>query len=252
MPNLPMHIYLAQQVAQQLDWGYVHDHLGNCFLGSTAPDIRAMTKWDRQRTHFAPLSVENVGSGTRRMFELYPQLADGRKQTPETRAFVLGYVSHLTADEIWITTMFRPNFGEGDRVTPTEMEGHIWDRALQLDMDRSVLEVPNGLADANEVIPQGSDGVALEFLEEAVLQEWRDWVARFLGWDFSWERLKRALNRMYRDDEDVQRVVDRFLQNMPHSLEQVYEKVPRERVEAYQQRVLDETLVQVREYLSEA
>ncbi|SVA62535.1 uncharacterized protein METZ01_LOCUS115389, partial [marine metagenome] len=27
MPNLPMHIYLADQVAEQLDRGYVFDHL---------------------------------------------------------------------------------------------------------------------------------------------------------------------------------------------------------------------------------
>ncbi len=57
MPNLPMHIYLASQVAEQLDWGHVHDHLGSCFLGSTAPDIRAMTILDRQRTHFTSLGV---------------------------------------------------------------------------------------------------------------------------------------------------------------------------------------------------
>ena len=98
MPNLPMHIYLAQQAAEQLDWGFVHDHLGSCFLGSTAPDIRAMTKWDRERTHFTGLSVESVGVGTRRMFELHPELADRGRQSPATRAFLLGYVSHLAAD----------------------------------------------------------------------------------------------------------------------------------------------------------
>jgi hypothetical protein len=90
------------------------------------------------------------------------------------------------------------------------------------------------------------------FLEQAVLQEWRDWVARFLGWDFTWERLKRVLNRMYRDDDEVQQVVDQFLQGLPNSLERVYQEVPRESIEAYQQRVLDETLAQVQEYLSEA
>ena len=65
-----------------------------------------MTKWDRERTHFAPLSLESVGTGTRRMFDLYPELADRRNLPPATLAFVLGYVSHLTADEVWITTMF--------------------------------------------------------------------------------------------------------------------------------------------------
>jgi hypothetical protein len=252
MPNLPMHIYLAHQVAEELDWGFVHDNLGSCFLGSTTPDIRAMTKWERERTHFAPLSVEEVGAGARRMFKLYPELADQRRQSPETRAFLLGYVSHLVADEVWITTMFRPHFGRDHRITETEIEGHVWDRALQLDMDRKVLLENDGLSQASDAICDAEQGVIISFLEEAMLQEWRQWVARFLGWDFTWERLKRALNRMYRDDDGVQQVVDHFLQRMPHSLERVYAKVPEVKIEAYQQRVLQETLVQVREYLREA
>jgi hypothetical protein len=252
MPNLPMHIYLAHQVAEELDWGFVHANLGSCFLGSTTPDIRAMTKWDRERTHFAPLSVEEIGAGTRRMFKLYPELADQRRQSPETRAFLLGYVSHLVADEVWITTMFRPHFGRGHRITETEIEGHIWDRALQLDMDRKVLLENDGLSQASDAICDAEQGVIISFLEDAMLQEWRQWVARFLGWDFTWERLKRALNRMYRDNDGVQQVVDHFLQRMPDSLERVYAKVPEAKIEAYQQRVLQETLVQVREYLREA
>jgi hypothetical protein len=251
MPNLPMHIYLAQQAAEELDWGFVHDHLGSCYLGSTAPDIRAMTRWDRERTHFAPLSVKEVGYGTRRMFQLHPELAEHR-QSPASRSFILGYISHLVADEVWITTMFRPNFSSGSYIAGTEVEAHIWDRALQLDMDRKVLQEEDGLTSAVKVIPDSDEGVAVAFLEQAVLQEWRDWVARFLGWDFTWERLKRALNRMYRDDEAVQRVVDQFLQDLPNSLERVYQEIPRETIDAYQKRVLDETLVQVREYLSEA
>ncbi len=92
----------------------------------------------------------------------------------------------------------------------------------------------------------------VSFLEEEVLREWRSWVSRFLGWDFTWERLKRALNRMYRDDDEVRQVVDRFLEQMPLSLERIYQKIPQEKLEAYQQRALAETVVQAREYLSAA
>ena len=247
-----MHIYLAQQAAEQLDWGFVHDHLGSCFLGSTAPDIRAMTKWDRERTHFAGLSVESVGVGTRRMFELHPELSDQGRQSPATRAFLLGYVSHLAADEVWITTMFRPHFGEGCRVAGSELEAHIWDRALQLDMDRKVQTQNNGFPATEGAIPDSERGVEVSFLEEEVLREWRSWVSRFLGWDFTWERLKRALNRMYRDDDAVQQAVDHFLEQMPHSMERIYQKIPREKLEAYQQRTLAETVAQAREYLSGA
>jgi hypothetical protein len=61
--------------------------------------------------------------------------------------------------------------------------------------------------------------------------------------------LKGALNRLYRDDEDVQRTVERFLEGMPHSLERVYEKVPEAEVSAYQERALAATIAQVREFV---
>ncbi len=251
MPNLPMHIYLCEQVAAELDWGYAHDHAGAAYLGSTTPDIRAMTKWERARTHFSDLSVAEVGTGVQRMFELNPRLAGADNGlNPETRAFLLGYVCHLVADEVWITTMFRPHFDPANLVTDTEVEAHIWDRALQLDMDRVVLTGNSGLSPHNDAIAAVDAMPALEFLQDELIDEWRGWVARLLGWDFTWDRLKRALNRMYRDNDDVQLVVDGFLDQMPASLERVYERIPRELIEDYRQRVIEETITQAREYLS--
>ena len=252
MPNLPMHIFLACEVARELDWGFVNDHLGSCFLGSTAPDVRAMTKWERERTHFAPLTIRESGSGTRRMFELNPQLNENGSRSPETRSFLVGYVSHLTADEVWITSMFHPNFGVDSLVTDTQLEAHILDRALQLDMDRAVLRENDGLSGPAAHLSGSGAAVDVGFLESEVLQEWQEWVARFLTWDFSWERLKRALNRMYRDNDEVQEAVDHFLSAMPDSLERAYEKVPDWDVQAFQSRVVSETIQQAKEYLSAA
>ena len=249
MPNLPMHIYLANQSAQQLDWGSIFDHVGSFYLGSTTPDIRAMTGWPREQTHFAPLSVESVGTGTRTMLESYPALADPGNQTPATRAFILGYISHLVADEVWITTMYRTYFDGESNVAGDGVEANMWDRALQLEMDSRTFTSMDGLHQAAEAIVCSDQSVGVEFLEAEVLQEWREWVGRFMGWDFSWDRLKRAMNRMYRDNDDVQQTVDKFLQGMPYSLERIYEKIPEERLETYQEQVLAQTVSHAREYM---
>ena len=251
MPNLPMHIYLADQAARQLDWGSIYDHVGSFFLGSTAPDIRAMTKWPRERTHFAPLSVDQIGTGARTMLQLHPELASNSGLSLETQAFVLGYISHLVADEVWITSVFRPYFDGHAMITATEMEAHIWDRALQLDLDRKALPEIHTLQ-AAEAMSCAGQGVEVGFLESEVLREWRDWVRRFMGWEFSWDRLKRALNRIYRDNDGVQQAVDQFLREMPYSLERVYQLIPEAEINAYHQRALEETLAQVREYLNGA
>ena len=255
MPNLPMHIFMAQQVAERLDWSFTYDCVGSFYLGSTAPDIRAMTKWPRDRTHFVGLSVQTVGEGARRMFELHPELNDLSALNATTRAFMLGYISHLVADEVWITTMFRPHFDPSQPdilVTGSQSEAHIWDRALQLELDRRASDSMEGFAPATEAIDCSDQGLEVGFLETELLLEWRDWVQGFLGREFSWDRLKRALNRMYRDNDDVQIEVDRFLEHMPYSMEKVYEKIPEEKLTTYQERALAETVALAREYLSGA
>ena len=250
MPNLPMHIYLASCVADRLDWNFLKDHAGSLYLGSTAPDIRAMTKWPRERTHFAALSDEAVDTGPRTMFRLHPNLADHNGLSHATRAFLIGYISHLVADAGWINNIYRPNFDppQGNGViTGTEVEAQIWDRALQLDMDRRAIPWLGEHLQDGEVLSDAHIGVEVGFLEFDQLQEWRDWVSRFVSWEFSWDRLKRALNRMYRENDTVQGAVETFIDNMPDSLDQVYEKIPRVKIDAYQQGALEETLIQVRD-----
>ena len=254
MPNLPMHIYLAHQVAEQLDWGSIYDHIGSFYLGSTSPDIRAMTKWPREQTHFAPLSVREVGTGTRTMFENYPELLEEIGQSQATRAFLLGYVCHLAADEVWITTVYRPNFditSEDTRLTGDQVQADIWDRAIQLDMDRLSLPDVSGPLNAGHAVSCGDTGVSVAFFEDGLLTQWKERVSSFVGREFEWSRLKFALNRMYRDNNEVQQTVDRFLDRMPYSLEEVYQKIPEAKVENYRREAVAATIAQVREFLSE-
>jgi len=251
MPNLPMHIYLASRVAESLDWDWVNDHVGSLWLGSTAPDIRAMTKWPRERTHFAPLSAEEVGAGPRALFQLHPELAGRHGLSPATRAFLVGYVCHLMADEAWIASIYRPYFGApqaGGKGATTEVEAHIWDRALQLDMDRKALPQVGALLRDGEALSGAGVGVEVGFLDSGEMEEWCEWVRRFVGWEFTWERLRRSLKRMYRDNDEVQQAVDGFIDDIPHSLERVYEKISPETIEAFQQAAHDATLALVREH----
>jgi hypothetical protein len=249
MPNLPMHIYLADQVAEQLDRSYVFDHMGAYYLGSTAPDIRAMTRWPREQTHFAPLSVEEVGTGTSTMFRMHPELQED--MSPASRAFLAGYVCHLASDEVWITSVFRPHFdtAEESRLTDDQVEANIWDRAMQLDMDRQALPQISGDCHPEKWLPCSDHNVAMPFFDKGLLGEWKDRVGRFQVWEFTWERLKGALNRLYRDDEDVRKTVDRFIEGIPRNMEELYEKVPEGNVSAYQERALAATITQVREFI---
>tara|TARA_B100001146_G_C15858246_1_gene296577 strand:- start:383 stop:556 length:174 start_codon:yes stop_codon:yes gene_type:complete len=56
---------------------------------------------------------------------------------------------------------------------------------------------------------------------------------------------------MYRDDDDVQQLVDTFLVDIESGLEEIYDKIPRERIQTYHDRVSKESIRQIKEYLSE-
>ena len=247
-----MHIHLANQVAEQLELSCVFDHRGSFYLGSTAPDIRAMTKQPRALTHFAPLSVGKVGTGTANMFQMHPELTE--EMSPASQAFLAGYICHLAADEVWITSVFRPNFDvslKETRLTDNEVEANIWDRAMQLNMDRQTLPQLPSERHPRELLSCADKDVSMPFFEEGLLTEWKDRVGRFMVWEFTWDRLKNALNRLYRDDENVQRSVEGFLEGMPSSLENLYEKIPEAEVRAYQERALGATISQVREFIAD-
>ena len=247
-----MHIHLANQVAEQLDLSYVYDHRGSFYLGSTAPDIRAMTKLPRELTHFAPLSVVQVGTGTSKMFQMHPQLNEG--MSPASQAFLVGYICHLAADEVWITSVFRPNFDisrEETRLTDDEVQANIWDRAMQLNMDCQTLPQLPMEGHPKELLTQSDKDVSMPFFEEGLLTEWKDRVGRFMVGECTWDRLKSALNRLYRDDEKVQNTVERFLNGMPGNMEQLYQKVPEADVSSYQERAQAATIALVKEFVSD-
>ena len=61
--------------------------------------------------------------------------------------------------------------------------------------------------------------------------------------------MKGALNRLYRDDDDVQQTVEKFLEGMPHSLEAVHEQAPEAEAAGYRDRALAATIAQVREFV---
>ena len=248
MPNLPAHISLATEISTRVTHATIDEHMGSFLLGSTSPDIRIMTKWKRDQTHFAPLSVERVGTGVDGLFQAHSELADHSLVGKATVAFLCGYLTHLVADETWILDIYGPYFG--NKPTGNEqIEANIWDRALQLDMDKTARE---GLGDMQQVRSYLEDSeidVEVEFIKDGTLSQWRAWVSDFTTWEFTWERLKFATRRIYRDDPVATGMAETFLQTMPGSLEQLYGMVPESTIAAYKEKTINESTHLIKEYL---
>ena len=216
--------------------------MGYFLLGSTAPDMRAITKRPREHYHFASLDVQRVGDGVRAMLEYNPHLAglDGRKA-----AFVAGYISHIVLDECWITGVFRPAFG--DAGTTPDARGLVLDRALQLELDRRT----NGVGEYLGLMRDAAVPLGLGFVSDEEVAQWRSWVVEFLERDFSWERLRFMARRIARADEShpAHAAADELLRSTPESLEAMFEVVSRDDLRDFARRSVDTLCEHIEGYL---
>src|SRR4051812_14853252 len=110
MPPLGLHMTVAHELAEGLAARPIDADRGAYYLGATTPDIRVLTRWERERTHFFDLHCFEAQDGVRRMLGEQPQLRDSASLGASTVAFVAGYISHLVMDEEYITQIYRNFF----------------------------------------------------------------------------------------------------------------------------------------------
>ncbi len=248
MPNLPVHIQLAGAAAEEIGSADLDSNLGYFYLGSTSPDIRAITRRARSEYHFVELDFETIGSGIEAMFAAYPELMNSAEHDAPTRAFVAGYMAHLLTDETYIVRMFRSYFGEGG-VFEDETRAKVWDRALQLDLDRDVWERVARTMGGAEVTPSR---VSVRFLPEQDLSTWTDWVYRVVDGGFTWDRLRFMARRISAGDDQSTALghAEQFIDSVHDSLRELYDLVPRASVEEFRSEAVETVVTGLREYLS--
>lgn len=248
MPNLPTHIQLAISAADRMRHSDLESNLGYFYLGSTSPDIRALTKRARSEYHFVELDFETIGTGVEAMFDAHPELMEAGEHDGPMRAFIAGYIAHLMADESYIVRMFRPYFGNpGD--FETDAMAKVWDRALQLDFDRTVWDDVKNSIDGLDADPAN---VHIRFLPQEDLARWKEWVARVMSGGFSWERLRFMAGRISAGDEShpAYAYAERFVTSVDESLDTLYDHVPRSYVEEFKAEAVETIVDSLRDYLS--
>jgi hypothetical protein len=234
--------------ADQLRHPELQEHVGSFLIGSTAPDIRVITRQTRERYHFADLDFDDIGAGVKGMFAEHPRLWELGERQGATRAFVAGYITHLMVDEAYIVGVYRAFFADSGLIQDS-MRANLLDRALQLDMDRQVWErAGEGLATA-KFDPEEVD---IGFLDVETLGQWRDWVLEVVDRGFTWDRLRFMARRIAAGDDvsAAERFVDEFIEGMPGSLDQVYALVPRTTIDEFRADAVGRLVVAVGEYLS--
>lgn len=247
MPNLPTHIEVAWRAACEIQAPLITDNLGCYLLGATAPDVRIITKRPRTETHFFELESGQAGDGAFGLLNTYPELTS--PSSDAQAAFVAGYITHLVADETWITSMYRLYF-DGAGKFDSNAAAQLFDRAAQLSLDRASEHRVRSLITSMDEL---EDGLAAGPLDATTLSEWRVWVLDFLSdaRPYSWQRLRHMAGRISgRDSEHpVHQLAERFLTDVHGGLRELYDRVPESEFERYLKVTVDNLILSVTEYL---
>jgi hypothetical protein len=241
---------LARMLADSLDLADIDSDRGAYYLGSTAPDIRAVTRWDRERTHFFDLNDFGHQDSVRSLFDAYPELADRAQVGRGTASFLAGYITHLVLDEGWISDVYRPLFGERSPLEGSE-RANVMDRIIQFEMDRREREQRELVEAMRREITATALEIAIGFIDIDTLRQWREVNLDFLQAPPTWERFRNVASRhlkQYGVTEPAE--LERFMAEVPSVLQETVDHVGWDRVQAYIDSSLERARARVRDYLS--
>lgn len=249
MPPLTLHVVIAKEAADRLHHRILEEGRGDLYLGSTAPDIRVITRWERERTHFFDLRSFEEQSGVTGLFQAYPRLASPGTLNRETAAFVAGYLTHLVMDESWINTIYRPFFGERSPLGGG-LRANIMDRALQFAMDRERRSDRELVAHVLDEVTRCELALEVDFIDGDTMRRWREIILDVVNHPPDWERFRYVAGRHLREagiesPDDFQE----FVRTLPDLVAETIQYLTPERVQAFREESLKLSLEAIREYL---
>lgn len=250
MPPLGMHVTLARELAEQLNYDAARTEPGAYYLGATTPDIRVLTRWDRAKTHFFDLNNFGEQRSVETLFREQPELASPKGKSKSVAAFLCGYISHLEIDEAWIVDIYRPCFGEGS-VLKGDVLANLLDRVLQFELDRRQRGDPSVMPEIHDELIKATVDEAIGFIDKETLLRWREVSADVVSREPTWDRFGVLASRHLRafgvkSEADLAH----FLDNIPDLLDQSIRAVTPERIEAFQETARKRALDAMRTYIS--
>lgn len=248
MPLLGLHMTAAREIASDLGAHVIDADRGAYYLGATTPDIRAMTRWDRERTHFFRLDDLGEQSGAHRMFEEQPRLRDPSRLDAATAAFVAGYVTHLVLDEQYICQIYRPFFGE-DSAASDDPLANVIDRLLQFEMDKAGREQSAVIDEIRRDLEATSADITVDFIAREALRDWHRLQIEIITRPPSF--VKMLGRHLHSAGIEGEQAVAGFIEQQADTLLRgTVARIGEDRIRAYLADSKQRALAQVKEYLS--
>ncbi|KPK21339.1 MAG: hypothetical protein AMJ76_02840 [Dehalococcoidia bacterium SM23_28_1] len=249
MPALALHAAVVKRVADQLRHRALDAEPGSLYLGSTAPDIHILMRWERERTHFFDLQELEDQSAVASMLETHPALAQPAELSPPTVAFVCGYISHLVMDEIWINDIYRPFFGRSSPLAGDD-RADMMDRAVQYELDRQARADRQAMSHIVKEIAQPILDLNVGLISAGALGLWRELMVEALNHPPDWERFRFFGGRALKvAGIDTPEAFGEFVKTLPDLVAEATDYLGRERLDAFLEKSQNQGREAIKEYL---
>ena len=248
MPSLGSHMARARRVADRLRLSEIDADRGAYYLGSTAPDIRVITRMDRRVTHFFELDDLADQDSVSKMFAEHPGLATPAGLDAATTAFIAGYLTHLVLDEAFIGEVYRPNFGAHSS-RQDDPRSNVLDRALQYELDRRDREDRGAMEEIREALAATTPPEAIPFIADEHLVEWTTVSEDIATHPPDFGRFRRMMTRHLQQAGYGLDDIDRYCDEPAVLVAEAFQIVDEERIERFWHDAEERMTDRVRSYL---
>ena len=249
MPHLAFHMSIARDLANIMGNRVIESDRGAFYLGSTGPDMHVLSRTQRISSHYFDLDCLEDQDSRESFFRTHGDLRDVTKLDDPTAAFVVGYLSHLVIDEVWITDIYRPFFGPASSLHG-DGRANVLDRILQYEMDLQRRMDRPVMEEILRELAAGKPDLNVAFLDPEMLARWRDIVVEMVSRPPTWDRFGRTASRFLTvAGVSTEEEVNEFMKTLPSLLEETKAHVGSERIEDFVYKANAVALKTLEEYL---
>ncbi len=225
---------------------------GDFLLGATTPDIRVLTRWDRERTHFFDIYDDGHQDCVENFFSTHRMFRDPSNLTTETRAWVAGYLTHVIMDQEYVLQIYRPFFGSRS-VLGGGSQANLLDRVLQYELDRREREAAGEMQHLRRALFGSAVEIDAGFVDRGLLEQWRDTTAAMTEHPPDWERFSFIASRHLKGAGiESESGLREFMETIPELLDDTLGHVEQSVLDGFFESTSERTATVLRDWLGAA
>ena len=250
MPNPSTHLLLLNDQYSNSLQNDSKGNFGYALLGSVSPDLRVITKSDREDYHYFDLNLGVKGDGISGFIKNAIDFNRLIKKNINTNNFIKGYFSHLIADENWTIDVFREIF-MNKNIFPDFDEALFLDRALQIYLD---IQINKHNIDLYKYLNQVDINLIFfpENINKKIINEWIQFLSD-LNSKYSlnpWNRLNFMAQRLSKshNSDKIINLCDDFMADITNGVNKLLDRLPELTLENYITNTKNDINVMFKEY----